>query len=399
MALCKGIGAGGRIFGFVSFAILFAVGARVTHAAEGQEVSAMGSSQQPAKKYGVGILGNCCTHGAGLCGMFQQRPDTRVVAAFEADPRRAAELAQAFGGPLAASYDAVIALPDVDIVAIACDPCDKAAMVEKAAAAGKPIFLNKPFCDSLDGARRIVAAVRQYNVPLVHDIPMVRFVPVYARLLDEVRAGKYGKVMGYHHLFGMNFPMDFDLEGIWPERLDPPAVSGGGEMTNMGCYAIDFAVALFGRPKAVTAKRRSTWDVYAAAGVENFGQIVLDYGEFFAFLEVGKQQLEGELRNSNHLTIDFEHKTLFIDASAEVVTINNVPRDYPQFAAGAAATGSVEQLLAAIEKGVPPSSDAQSGLDATETLMAAYRSAVEGRTVTLPLTSGENPLARENDKR
>ena len=176
------------------------------------------------KLYNVGILANCCTHGAGICGMFKGRSDTHVIAAYEENPRRA-------------------------------------------------------------------KAVKTHNVHFVHDIPMVRFRPVYARLLEEVRVGVHGTVMGYHHLFGMNFPTDFELAVAWPERLDPPQKSGGGEMTNMGCYAVDYAVSLFGRPKTVTAKWRKLWDVFAEADVENFGQIVLDYGDFFAFLEVGKQQL------------------------------------------------------------------------------------------------------------
>jgi predicted dehydrogenase len=350
------------------------------------------------KVYGVGILGNCCTHGAGLCGMFKNRRDTRVVAAFEKQPRRAAELQKVLGGPLAKSYDEVIRHPEVDFVTISCDPCDKAAMVEKAAAAGKHVFINKPFCDSLDSARRIAAAVRKYKVHCVHDIPMVRFVPVYARLLGDVRAGKYGTVMGYHHLFGMNFDPGFDLGSAWPERLDPPEKSGGGEMTNMGCYAIDFAVSLFGRPKAVTAKWRKLWDVYKRADVENFGQIVLDYGEFYAFLEVGKQQLEGERRHSNSMTINFERTTLLIDASAQLVTINHVPKDFKAFAQGATATGSVQQMLAALRHGTPPTSNAETAVIATETLMAAYKSIVTGRRVTLPLESGDNPLAVRRGK-
>ncbi|MCZ6680236.1 MAG: Gfo/Idh/MocA family oxidoreductase [Candidatus Poribacteria bacterium] len=344
------------------------------------------------KPYGVGILGNCCTHGAGICGMFQRRSDTRVIAAYEQNARRANELQAVFGAPLAGSYEAVINHPDVDFVAITCDPGDKADMVEIAAAAGKHIFLNKPLCESLDSARRIAEAVQQHGVHFVYDIPMVRFIPVYARLLDEVRTGTHGSVMGYHHLFGMNFPMDFDLKGVWPERLDPPEKAGGGEMTNMGCYAIDYAVSLFGRPKTVTAKWRKLWDVYAESDVENFGQIVLDYGDFFAFLEVGKQQLAEARRHSNAMTINFVHKTMFIDASAQVVTINHIAQDYNAFAEGATAVGSFEQLLGAIENGTPPTSNIDTALLATETLMAAYRSIVEERTVTLPLISGENPL-------
>lgn len=343
------------------------------------------------KVYGVGILGNCCTHGAGLCHMFKGRPDTRVVAAYEKDARRGPELADALGAPLAASYDAVIHDPEVDFAAIATDPCDKAAMAEQAAAAGKHIFLNKPFCESPASARRIKRAVDEHGIHLVHDIPMVRFIPVYARLLEEVRAGKHGNVMGYHHLFGMNFPMDFDLEAIWPERLDPPEVSGGGEMTNMGCYAIDFAVSLFGLPKTVTAKRRRTWDCYAEANVENFAQIILDYDSFFAFLEAGKQQLEGEARHSNSMTINFEHQTFFIDASAQLCAVNHVPRDYAAFAQGVAAVGSVEQLIRAIEHGIPPDSDVDTAVRATDTLAAAYRSISEERTIPLPLAEYAAP--------
>lgn len=344
--------------------------------------------------YGVGVVDNCCTHGEGICATFKGRKDTKVVAAYEPDLRRAKGLSAALGGELADSYDAVIANPDVDFVAITSDPCDKAMLVEKAAAAGKHIFLNKPFADSLASARRIEQAVRRHRVWLVHDIPMVRGIPVYARLLAEVQAGKQGKVMGYHHLFGMNFDPSFDLKTTWPERLDPPVKSGGGEMTNMGCYAIDFAVALFGRPRKVTAKWRKEWDVYKAADVENFGQIVLDYGDFFAFLEVGKQQLSGESRHSNALTIDFEHRALMIDASARLVTVNNVPVKWEDFEQGATVVGSIEQLLAAMREGKPPSSNADSGVTATEVLMAAYQSIVEKKTVTLPLASGENPLVR-----
>lgn len=358
----------------------------------GSSSQATEEGEKPMHVYGVGILGNCCTHGAGLCAMFKSRPDTRVIAAYEREPRRARELAENLGAPLAPSYEAVINSPSVDIAAISCDPCDKATMVEMAAQAGKHIFLNKPFCDSLENAHRIEKAVKEHPVWLVHDIPMVRSIPVFARLLEEVHAGKHGRVLGYHHLFGMNFAMDFDLKSIWPERLDPAGKSGGGEMTNMGCYAIDYAVALLGSPRAVLAKWQRTWDVYRAAHVENFGQIILDYGDFYAFLEVGKQQLEGESRHSNSLSITFEHSDLHIDPSAQMVTLNHIPQDYMAFTSGAQAPGSIEQLIRAIEQGIPPTSGLEAGVKSTEVLMAAYQSVLDGAPVVLPLSEGKNPL-------
>ncbi|MFV1966784.1 MAG: Gfo/Idh/MocA family protein, partial [Pirellulaceae bacterium] len=343
--------------------------------------------------YGVGILGNCCTHGAGVCGAFQTREEFQVVAAYEPNPRRAKELAQTWGDNLASSYDEVINHPDVDIVAITCDPADKPAMVEKAAAVGKHIYLNKPPCSSLDGARQIVQAVKKHQVWLVHDIPMVRSVPVLARLLEEVHSGKHGKVIGYHHHFGMNFDPAFDLKAAWPERLDLASKSGGGEMTNMGCYAIDYVVSLLGSPKKVTAKWRKDWDVYRDADVENFGQIILDYGDFYAVLDVGKQQLNGPRAGvANRMSINFQHETLMIDASAHFISINHQPIRWEDYTKNATAVGSLDQLLQALRDGTSPSSGVENIVPSTEVLMAAYRSILEQRPITLPLESGENPL-------
>ena len=59
--------------------------------------------------------------------------------------------------------------------------------------------------------------------------------------------------------------------------------------------------------------------------VEHFGQIILDTGDIYAFLEFGKQQLPGPPRHSNTMTVDFERRAIRIDASAEQVSVNHVP--------------------------------------------------------------------------
>ena len=138
------------------------------------------------KSYNVGILGNCCTHGAGICSMFKGRSDTRVITAYEENPRRAEELQGVFGAALSTSYEAVVNHPEVDFVAVTCDPCDKAEMVERAAAAGKHIFLNKPLCESLDSARRIAEAVRNLQRPFRARYPDGSF---YTGLCETVGRG------------------------------------------------------------------------------------------------------------------------------------------------------------------------------------------------------------------
>ena len=130
------------------------------------------------------------------------------------------------------------------------------------------------------------------EIQLVYDIPViVRFHPVTARLLAEVRAGRYGRAINYTHTFSFTLSTDFPLAAVWPERLDPPSRSGGGELTNLGCYAVDYMIGLWGRPRSIQAKSSGYWDIYGEAGIENFGQVIADYGDFFAVLAGGKQPL------------------------------------------------------------------------------------------------------------
>ena len=214
----------------------------------------------------VGILGNCCTHGEFVALALKHEPAATIVAGWEDDPRRAAGLSAAIGLDLASSPEALLADSAIDIIAVACSPHEKAAWVEKAAQAGKHILLNKPMAESLDSAWRIERAVAGSQIQLVYDIPViVRFHPVTARLLDEVRAGRYGRAINYTHTFSFTFSTDFPLAAVWPERLDPPSRSGGGELTNLGCYAVDYMIGLWGRPRSIQAKSSGYWDVYREA--------------------------------------------------------------------------------------------------------------------------------------
>lgn len=345
--------------------------------------------------YRLGILGNCCTHGAGLASGLNARADVEVLTGYERDPRRGRELAEAMGCPLADDYEEVLTHPDVDIVVITTDPCDKAEMVERACAAGKHIFLNKPMAHSLDSARRIVRAVEDSGVKLVLDIPMVKFLPAYAKLKEEVRAGVYGRPLSYYHAFGMAFAFDFPITDLWPERFDPPEKAGGGEMTNMGCYAIDYVVTLFGSPRAVQAKWRKSWEAYRKADVEHYGQIVLDYGDFFALLAVGKQQLPEPRQGNNCLSLLFENTNLLLDPYTETLIWNGVRRDLAAYLGDYQVESSMDQLLRCIETGAEPDSGAATGAAGVEVLMAAYRSIVNGGTVVeLPLEEGGNPLIK-----
>jgi len=343
--------------------------------------------------YGVGILGNCCTHGAALASALRRHPRIRLVTGYESDARRGPELEKAMERPLTDSCEAVVLNEAVDILCVATDPCEKADMVQMACRAGKHILLNKPMCESLDSARRIENVVAASGVRCVLDIPMVKGLAPYARLRAEMAEHKYGRPIAYHHNFGMAFPPDFPIRQLWPERFDPPPVSGGGEMTNMGCYAIDYMVTLLGSPQSVQAKRASFWQEYAQSGVENFGQIICDYGDFYACLAVGKQKLTEPLAGVNDLSIRFPNTNLILNPYTETFILNGVARPMAEYVRDCVVESSIDQLIRCIEDGAEPYDNVMLGRMGVEVLMAAYRSAVEdGAVVGLPLTDGSNPL-------
>jgi predicted dehydrogenase len=310
--------------------------------------------------------------------------------------------------PLLSGPTALIEDPEIDVVAICCDPCDKAHWVERAAEASKHVFLNKPMCESLASARRIEAAVSRHGIHLVHDIVAIRFNPVTAKLLDEVRRGEYGQPLHYAHSWGMTFSPDFPLVEVWPERLDPPSMSGGGELTNMGCYAIDYMVALFGRPASVQAKSMHTWGVYRSAEVENFGQIVADYGGFYATLAVGKQTIRSHASMGveealstrswqNIVQVQFADANLTVLPYLDLVIRDGHALSADEYLGSFAPLTPFGQLVRAIETGVVPDSGASAALLGVEVTMAAYRSISEGgQIVTLPLRDERHPLVAGN---
>ncbi|HOS91924.1 MAG TPA: hypothetical protein PLQ54_01295 [Armatimonadota bacterium] len=237
-------------------------------------------------------------------------------------------------------------------------------------------------------------AVRDSGVRCVHDIPMVKSLPPFARVRAAFGTAEFGHVVAYHHVFGMTFPMGFPVRDLWPERFDPPAISGGGEMTNMGCYAIDYMVTLLGSPRAVQAKRQSFWQEYAESPVGDFGQIVCDYGRFYAVLTVGKQKLTAPLAPTmNTVSIVFQNANLLVDPVSDTITVNGIRRSTAEFVGATAVEGSLDQLIRCIETGVEPLDTVEQGRRGMEVLMAAYRSAISGgERVLLPLGDGLNPL-------
>ena len=85
-----------------------------------------------SSRYGVGILGNCCTHGEFVAFALKQELAS-ICRRLGERPCRANGLSVAIGLELVSSPEALLDDSTVDIVALACSPHEKAAWAQKAA--------------------------------------------------------------------------------------------------------------------------------------------------------------------------------------------------------------------------------------------------------------------------
>ena len=135
--------------------------------------------------------------GAGRIGQTHARSivaaeNARLVAV--ADPVEAAAAAVAgMTGARAVPAEAILGDAGIEGVLIATPTDLHAVLIEKAAAAGKAIFCEKPIDLDLSRARESVAATERCGVPLMIGFNR-RFDPSFRRLRDEIDHGRVGSV-------------------------------------------------------------------------------------------------------------------------------------------------------------------------------------------------------------
>ena len=134
--------------------------------------------------------------GAGFIGTVHARnlaahPGIAFALVADADPARARLLAERHGAK-AVSVEAVFE-SDVDAVLIASSTNTHAEFMERAAAAGKAIFCEKPIDLDAARARRAAAAVEAAGVPCMIGFNR-RFDASHRAVREAVAAGEVGKV-------------------------------------------------------------------------------------------------------------------------------------------------------------------------------------------------------------
>ncbi|MGI6295237.1 MAG: Gfo/Idh/MocA family protein [Armatimonadota bacterium] len=341
---------------------------------------------------GIGILGFAHGHVGMYCDQWRNRPELgiRLVAGWDHDADRAA--ANCSGREIAceATVESLLARDDIEAVVIAAETSMHADLVEKSAAAGKAIVLQKPISLTMEEADRIVNAVNTNNVPFTMAWQMrVDRHNLQAKQLIE--SGEFGRVfmIRRRHCLGTQFMPGFDqLWHVKPEY-------NRDIFADDAAHPIDFVYWMLGMPVSVMAEM----DTLLNPKVPNDNAIAIYRYADGAFAEVSCTFVA--VAGENTLEIICENGVIignYGDAPSNAVKPTGAPQlkwykhgdsgwtisDLPEITnQGERIAGLAEPIAEFLHGKRPAIATAEEGRDVLKLVQSCYDSAQQGRRIAI----------------
>jgi predicted dehydrogenase len=182
---------------------------------------------------------------------------------------RSLERAEAFAKEFPAkhvlgSYEALVALEDVDVIYVASPHSHHYEHTLLCLKHGKAVLCEKAFAINSKQAEEMVALARTQKVFLMEAM-WTRFLPHYLKVKEMLDEGKIGEIKGVLAHFGFR-PLP-----PMPQRIYDPTL-GGGALLDIGIYPVFLAQSLMGVPDEIMAHM-----IPASTGVDEQCSILFKY--------------------------------------------------------------------------------------------------------------------------
>jgi predicted dehydrogenase len=371
-------------------------------------MSARGHHDRPLR-VGVVGCGNIAQAHAAALRFLAEDGLVRTVAAADPDPAGTDRVVRIVGAVDRMSRDGfdVIADPDVDAVVLVAPTRLHRDYIAAVAAAGKPLFTEKPLAPTYPVVREIVDLVHRAGIPVQVGFQS-RYQPLFRHARDLVSGGEHGAPMAYLLRDDQFWPTGAVVPGHSDWRSQR-AHAGGGALLEHSIHACDLLAWTFGPVRRVHAATRGVfgYDVedVAALTVEHDSGVVGTLLSVFngvrhreerrfeiflerATIEVTSDFVVGAPEDSFLVhRADAEHAVRFdVDAlrrrtwEADGVDPDRHVFVYQYFAHRA--------FVEALQRDEPPTPGVDDALHAHQIVEAAYRSAEQRAPVDLSTLDG-----------
>jgi len=234
----------------------------------------------PQLKVRWGVLGVAKIATQKVVPAMQQCARASVAAIASRDRGKADLAAIALGIPVShASYEALIADPDIDAVYIPLPNHLHVEWATRAAEAGKHVLCEKPIGLTAADVRALIA-VRDRAGVLIQEAFMYRAHPQWRRAVELVRSGRLGELRAMSGAFSYFNPDPANIRNV--------AAWGGGGLYDIGCYLINSARLVFGgEPRRV----RGLMARDPVSGVDRLTSMLLEFENGHAIGVCGTQHV------------------------------------------------------------------------------------------------------------
>ena len=245
-----------------------------------------------------------------FCDAVSHTGGVSLIACYSRDGARARAWADRHGAPLAfCDLDELAASPEVDAVYVASPNGIHARQAEVLLQAGKHVLCEKSLASNEDEARRIFQVAEGHGTVLLE---AMRNLHTLGLSVAESTLPRMGNVQAATFRFAKITSRMRRLRAGERINMFDPYLSEGSLM-DMGVYAVEPAVTLFGRPQRVHAVGVTMPVPGEPAGsrygtIDLLGELLLDYDDKTVNVSYGKtydniipSQIQGDLAT---LTID-----------------------------------------------------------------------------------------------
>ena len=213
----------------------------------------------------VGIIG---------CGKIAQvrhipeyaaNPNAEVYGFYDINLARAEELAKKYGGKAYASYEELLADPEIEAVSVCAANHVHAEISIAALKAGKHVLCEKPMAVTLEECEAMVAAAEESGKYLMIGQNQ-RLAKAHAKAKELIAQGAIGKVLTFRTIFGHGGPETWSIDpgsNVWFFDKSKAAM---GAMADLGIHKTDMIQYVLGSKIVKTQAVLTTLDKKDATG-------------------------------------------------------------------------------------------------------------------------------------
>jgi predicted dehydrogenase len=199
-------------------------------------------------KWGIIGVGDVCEVKSGPG--FQKAPNSELISVMRRDDKKAIDFAKRHGVPKwSGNADEVLNDPDIDAIYIATPPANHLEYTQRALAAGKHIYVEKPMARNSHEAHQLFKAAEASDkkVCVAH---YRRKLPLFMRINEILKSGDLGQArhVSLQTIQPKQDPLIASSEEYW--RVQPD-ISGGGIFHDLAPHQLDLLLQYFGTPEVI----------------------------------------------------------------------------------------------------------------------------------------------------